>query len=158
MAEISKVYDSEVKETVQYIVVKIGGEQYGINISYIDNIVRMCKITRVPKAPSFFPGVINLRGEVVPLMSLRRRMSLPDDEITNNSRIIILRLETQGLIGVIVDQVKEVLTLSKDDVEKKPQTAVKETKETFIDGVGKNGSELISILDIAAVMGEVEEA
>ena len=62
------------KETKQYIVVKIGSEQYGIDINYIDNIVRMQKITRVPKAQYHFKGVINLRGEVVPVMSIRRKM------------------------------------------------------------------------------------
>ena len=105
------MYDVVEKEKVQYIVVKIGGEHYGIDISYIDNIVRMSKITRVPKSPSYYRGVINLRGEVVPVMSLRRRMNLEDDEFTDASRIIILKLDSGGLMGVIVDEVKEVLTL-----------------------------------------------
>ena len=74
------------KETVQYIVVSIGNEQYGLDISYVDNIVRMCKITRVPKAPSHYIGVINLRGEIVPLMSLRRKMNLEDDVFTDITR------------------------------------------------------------------------
>ena len=100
------------QEKVQYIVVKIGSEQYGINISYVDNIVRMQKITRVPKAPHHYMGVINLRGEIVPVMSVRRKMGLEDDEYTNKTRIIILKLEVQGLIGVIVDEVKEVINLT----------------------------------------------
>ena len=66
----------------QYIVVKIGSEQYGIDISYIDNIVRMQKITRVPKIQTYFKGVINLRGEIVPVMSVRKKMNLDDDVIT----------------------------------------------------------------------------
>lgn len=70
MAEQLEVIRNERK---QYIVVKIGNEQYGIDISYVDNIVRMQKITRVPKAQSYFKGVINLRGEVVPVMSLRTK-------------------------------------------------------------------------------------
>ena len=60
-------------EEVQYIVVKLGDEQYGIDISYVDNIVRMQRITRVPKSQHYYVGVINLRGEVVPIMSLRKR-------------------------------------------------------------------------------------
>ena len=60
----------------QYIVITFGNEQYGIDISYVDNIVRMQKITRVPKAQPYFKGVINLRGEVVPVMSLRLKMGL----------------------------------------------------------------------------------
>lgn len=77
----------------QYIVVKIGNEQYGIDISYVDNIVRMQKITRVPRVQNFFKGIINLCGEIVPVMSLRIRMELEEDVFTNASRIIILKIE-----------------------------------------------------------------
>ena len=90
-------------ETKQYIVVQIGNEKYGIDINYIDNIVRMQKITRVPKVQSYLKGIINLRGEVVPVMSIRKKMGLADDVITDASRIIILKLEEKGSIGVIVD-------------------------------------------------------
>ena len=67
------------KESKQYIVVMVGSEQYGIDISYIDNIVRMQKITRVPKIQSYFKGVINLRGEIVSVMSIRNKMGLEDE-------------------------------------------------------------------------------
>ncbi len=77
------------KESKQYIVVMVGSEQYGIDISYIDNIVRMQKITRVPKIQSYFKGVINLRGEIVSVMSIRNKMGLEDDVFTNANRIII---------------------------------------------------------------------
>ena len=76
MAEQLEVVENERK---QYIVVKIGNEQYGIDISYVDNIVRMQKITRVPKAQAYFKGIINLRGEIVPVMSIRTKMDLEDD-------------------------------------------------------------------------------
>ena len=148
------MYDVVEKEKKQYIVVKIGGEHYGIDISYIDNIVRMSKITRVPKAPSYYRGVINLRGEVVPVMSLRRRMDLEDDEFTDASRIIILKLETGGLMGVIVDEVKEVLSLSEDDIE--TPTSTLKSKNSFINGVGTNGDELISIIEINSIIGETD--
>ena len=62
------------KESKQYIVVMVGNEQYGIDITYIDNIVRMQKITRVPKIQSYFKGIINLRGEIVSVMSIRKKM------------------------------------------------------------------------------------
>ena len=104
-------------DTTQYIVVKVGSEQYGINIKYVDNIVRMQKITRVPKVQSYFNGVINLRGEVIPVMSLRIKMDLPKDEFTNSTRIIIIKLEPQASIGIIVDEVKEVVTLENDEIE-----------------------------------------
>ncbi|MCR5196910.1 MAG: chemotaxis protein CheW [Pseudobutyrivibrio sp.] len=153
MSDIA-VVDVVEKEKKQYIVVKIGGEHYGIDISYIDNIVRMSKITRVPKAPQYYRGVINLRGEVVPVMSLRRRMNLDDDEFTDASRIIILKLDQGGLMGVIVDEVKEVLSLSEDDIEE--PTSTLKSKNSFICGVGTNGDELISIFEISSIIGENE--
>ena len=106
------------KESKQYIVVMVGSEQYGIDISYIDNIVRMQKITRVPKVQTYFKGVINLRGEVVPVMSVRKKMGLEDDVLTNASRIIILKLEENASLGVIVDEVREVVNLSEDEIDK----------------------------------------
>lgn len=139
-------------DSKQYIVVKIGNEQYGIDISYIDTIVRMQKITRVPKAQRHFKGVINLRGEIVPVMSIRLKMKLEDDEFTNASRIIILKLEEKGMLGVIVDEVKEVVTLSSNEVEKSSG------KGSFINGVGKHGEELISLFDINAIVEEKENA
>ena len=144
------------QDKVQYIVVKIGSEQYGINISYIDNIVRMQKITRVPKAPHHYVGVINLRGEIVPVMSIRRKMGLDDDVYTNKTRIIILKLELQGLIGVIVDEVREVINLGEDEIERNVQNTRKKADANFINGIGKDGDELISIFEISAIVDSVE--
>ena len=81
---MEKNIDIAENDAKQYIVVKIGSEQYGIDISYIDNIVRMQKITRVPKIQSYFKGVINLRGEIVSVMSIRNKMGLEDDVFTNH--------------------------------------------------------------------------
>ncbi len=139
----------------QYIVIKIGDEQYGINISYVDNIVRMQHITRVPKVPTHLKGVINLRGIVVPVMSLRLKMGLPEDEITKNTRIIILKVDSNGAIGIIVDEVKEVVTLDSTQIEKVTQDNLSD-HVNFVSNVGKYGNELISILDLNAVIGEKE--
>lgn len=143
------------KDTKQYIVVKIGNEQYGLDISYVDNIVRMQSITRVPKAQTYFKGIINLRGEIVPVMSIRLKMELEDDEFTNASRIIILKIEEQGTLGIIVDEVKEVVELSADDIDHPAKTSKKD-KSSFISGIGKNGDELISLFDISAIVDETE--
>ena len=114
----------------------------------IDNIVRMQKITRVPKIQSYFKGVINLRGEIVSVMSIRNKMGLEDDVFTNASRIIILKLEEKGAIGVIVDEVKEVVNLSEDEIEKSTN------KGKFINGIGKHGDDLISLLEINSVVDD----
>ena len=143
------------KETVQYIVVSIGNEQYGLDISYVDNIVRMCKITRVPKAPAHYIGVINLRGEIVPLMSLRRKMNLEDDVFTDITRIIILKTEEQGLVGIVVDEVKEVIALAEDEIDRNTQNSQSD-KTQYINGIGKNGDELISTLEISSILDEVD--
>lgn len=145
----------EKNEKKQFIVVKIGSEQYGIDIAFIDNIVRMQKITRLPKAQVHFKGIINLRGEVVPVMSLRLKMALEDDNFTNATRIIILKLEEHGSVGVIVDEVKEVVSLGAEDIDKYSPDNRDEMSD-FIKGIGKHNEQLISLLDINAVLDEKE--
>ena len=142
-------------ETKQYIVVQIGNEKYGIDIGFIDNIVRMQKITRVPKAQSYFKGVINLRGEIVPVMSIRKKMGLTDDVITDASRIIILKIEEKGSLGIVVDQVREVITLNTNEIDKSG-TNTRNAKDSFINGIGKHGEELISLFEINAIVEEKE--
>ncbi len=140
-------------DTTQYIVIRLGAEQYGIDIKHIDNIVRMQHITRVPKVDEYLKGVINLRGEVMPVMSIRLKMGLEADEYTKSTRIIILKLEQHGMVGVIVDEVKEVVTLSASQVEK---MAYDKDEVNFIFGVGKYEGGLISLLDLNAVLHEKE--
>ncbi len=137
-------------ELVQYIVIRLGDEQFGIDIRFIDNIVRMQSITRVPKVAAYLKGVINLRGEVIPVMSIRMKMGLPEDEITKATRIIILKSETQGNFGIIVDAVKEVVTLDSEQIDKVAYD-MKEGSVNFLTGVGKHNGELISILDLNAI-------
>ena len=151
-------FDVQEKETRQYISVKIGEEKFGIDIGYVDNIVRMQKITRVPKAQVHFKGIINLRGEIVPVMSARIKMGLDDDVYTSQTRIIILKLEEKGEIGLIVDEVCEVVTLVVDEIDKPNIDASSSStgKELFINGIGKNGDELISLFEIGAIVGEKE--
>ena len=130
------------KEVKQYIVVQIGSEKYGIDISYVDNIVRMQKITRVPKAQEYFKGIINLRGEIVPVMSIRLKMGLEDDTFTSASRIIILKIE-----------VCEVVNLSEDQIENNNINS-NHVKDTFINGIGTSGDQLISLFEINAIVDE----
>ncbi|MBR3575172.1 MAG: chemotaxis protein CheW [Lachnospiraceae bacterium] len=139
------------KEIFQYIVIKLGEENFGIDINYIDNILRMQQITRVPKVPAYLKGVINLRGDVIPVMSLRLKMGLDEDVINRNTRIIILKIESEGSVGVIVDEVKEVIKLSEDQIESTTAEGAVPESRRFVSAVGKNGDELISILDIASI-------
>lgn len=143
-------------DSIQYIVVKFGDEQFGIDIKYIDNIVRMQRITRVPKVPTYIKGVINLRGEVVPVVSLRLKMGLEEDVITKLTRIIIIKLENGEVIGILVDAVKEVVTLDTREIEKVSYDSGEE-KTNFISGIGKDKGELISLFDLNLVFAEKEK-
>lgn len=149
----TEAIESRDKQVKQYIVVQIGSEKYGIDISYVDNIVRMQKITRVPKAQPYFKGIINLRGEIVPVMSIRKKMGLEDDVITGASRIIILKIEDKGSLGVMVDAVNEVVNLTEDQIETN-NISSSHAKDTFINGIGKNGDQLISLFEISAIIDE----
>ncbi len=140
----------------QYIVVKLGNEQYGVNIRYVDNIVRMQRVTRVPKAQAYYMGVINLRGEVVPVMSVRKRFQLEPDEFSPATRIIIVKLENQGMVGVLVDEVKEIVTLDEEHTER-PSFKETDGLTDYLYGVGKHGENLISLLDIVEVIVEKKE-
>lgn len=144
-----------VNEARQYIVVTLGNEQFGIDIKYVDNIVRMQRITRVPKAQNYFKGVINIRGEIIPVMSLRLKFGLSEDEITNATRILILKLEPQSAVGIIVDEVKEVVTIDSESIDRITNTT--DEKAGFLAGVGKHGDSLISLLNMSSVIIEKEQ-
>ncbi len=134
----------------QYIIFNINKESYAIDVVKVNNIIQMPKITKVPKSPEYFSGVISLRGEIIPIMSLHRRMNYGNDEFTKDSRIIILNIDEERLMGVIVDAVREVLTIPEDEIEQ-PSPFIN-TDETFIRGIGKKEEELISILKIESLV------
>ena len=136
MEEIADIQNlNVVGESKQYIVIKLDDEYYGI-----------------PKAQKYFKGVINLRGEIIPVMSLRLKFDLKPDEYTNATRIIIIKLEPQSAVGLIVDEVKEVLTLSENDIEKNTAIDMNDAKAQYLSGIGKNGDNLISLLNMSSVI------
>lgn len=99
-------------------------------------------------------NLINLRGDIVPVMSARIKMGLDDDVYTSSTRIIILKLEEKGEIGLIVDEVCEVVTLVVDEIDKPNIDASSTGKELFINGIGKNGDELISLFEIGSIVSD----
>lgn len=139
------------KTFAQYVKVRMDKEWFGISIGIVENIVRMQRITRVPGAESYMKGVINLRGKVVPVMSLRLKMGMTEGEEARTTRIIILKIEGDE-IGVIVDEVREVVTIPEEDVEKVYSEAP-QANAAFLLGVGKLGGNLISLLDMYEVLG-----
>lgn len=149
LVKVSKDVKPEL-ESFQYIVIRLGEEQYGIDIRYVDNIVRMQNITRVPKAPAYLKGVINLRGEVIPVVSIRLKMGLTESENTRTTRIIILKTEISGNLGIVVDEVREVVTLREDNIERVSRES-RDGRASFINGIGKHGNELISLLELNSI-------
>ena len=143
---------SNSENIVQYIVVKIGNEQYGINIKFVDNIVRMQNITRVPKTQVYYRGVINLRGEIIPVMSLRLKLGLEPAQFAGETRIIIIKIDN-AKVGVIVDEVREVVNLTEENIEKTSYDTSDE-KANYISAIGKSNGELISLLDVSTVVIE----
>ena len=135
----------------QFVKIRIGSEWYGISIAIVENIVRMQRITRVPGSEHYIKGVINLRGKVVPVMSLRLKLDIEEVEETRLTRIIILKIDGDEL-GIIVDEVREVLTLQDEDIEEVYKDS-KTVNANYLVGVGKVGDDLISLLDMYEVLG-----
>jgi len=138
----------------QYIDIRLGEDLYGIEIKYIDSIIVMQNITRVPKAQSFFLGVINLRGEVIPVMNLRTKLGLEEKEFTSTTRIMIVKPEPLASpVGLIVDEVNEVITLNDDDVNIMNYDE-NDSKAAYSAGIGKLGDNLVNILNIPELIGK----
>ncbi len=133
-------------EDKQYIVFRIDKEFFGIDISVINSIIMIPEITSIPKAPEYMKGVINLRGHVVPVMSLRKRMNYEEENITKDSRIIVLNLENEEMMGIIVDDVKAVMNIANSEINEPSPFLKKE--DSFISGVGRKDDELISIFEV----------
>lgn len=143
-----------VNDSKQYIILRFDNEQYGIDISYIDNIVRLQPITRVPHTQSYFLGIINLRGEIVPVMSMRRKFELPEKDNTNLTRILIIKTEGNAKIGMLVDEVREVVTLSEEQIEK--MSSDSGDFRAYLTGVGKYNDTLISLINIGGVIADID--
>ena len=150
---MERINDSN--DTKQYVVFRLGQEEYGVDIQYVQIIERIMGITRVPKSQYFIKGVINLRGEIVPVMSLRARFELAADEYTEDSRIIIIRLEDSS-IGMIVDEVKEVLQLSNESIEN-VQGTTSDIDMNYILGVGKIEGRIVTLLNIKQFVGDLTD-
>lgn len=138
----SQVYEFETK---QFIVFSLGEERFGIDSLKITTIDRMKTITRVPKTPDYIKGVINLRGDIIPVMDLRAKFSLPVAEETEDTRIIILKLEEIS-IGVIVDQVLQTIQLGGESIES-ASSLINSAVSDYIFGIGKVDGEIVTLLN-----------
>jgi len=135
----------------QLVTFSLGTEEFGVNIMKVQEIIRIPAITRVPKAPEYVEGVINLRGNIIPVVNLRVRFGMPEGKETDLSRIVVLQFEGK-VFGVRVDGVTEVLRLDMDSIEPPPPVALGMDSH-FIRGVGKIGERLLILLNLDQLMG-----
>ena len=134
----------------QIVIFKLAEEYFGIEISTVESIVKLQKITRIPHAPDYMKGVINLRGEILPVMDLEKRFNQHDFEMTSETRIVVINIGGVK-IGMIVSGVSEVLNIEDSVIEKTPPILT--TMETeFITGVVKLEARLVILLDLARVL------
>ncbi|MDF2612667.1 MAG: CheW protein [Clostridia bacterium] len=136
----------------QFIVFKLDEQLYGIDIQNVQIIERIKPIMRVPKAPACVKGVMNLRGEIIPVISLREQFDLIASEYTDKTRIIIVKLD-EAMVGIIVDEVKEVIELSEEQIEA-VQNIQGKIKTNHILGVGKVNSSIITLLNLSNIIEE----
>jgi purine-binding chemotaxis protein CheW len=142
-------------ETIQVVSFKLGSEEYGVDIAQVQEINRMVAITHVPRAPRFMEGVINLRGQLIPIIDLRTRFEMPRAEHTKNTRIVVSEIGTKR-VGMVVDSVSEVLRLGTDAIEPAPEMITGVDTE-YIRGVGKIEDRLIILLDLARIISSGEK-
>jgi purine-binding chemotaxis protein CheW len=137
-------------EEKQLVVFQLGAELYGVEISRVHEIIRLQVVTRMPRAPEFVEGVINLRGKVISVVNLRRRFGLPSAEHTRASRIVVVDINDQ-VIGMVVDGVSEVLRVNTATIEP-PSPAVAGIDSEYLQGIAKLPERLVILLDLDRVL------
>lgn len=140
----------------QYVRLLLGEDKYGIDIMDIEEILRMVDITTVPKAPSFVEGIINLRGKVIPIVDLRKKLSIAASDFTASTRIIVINLSGRK-IGFIVDNVEDVLRVDSDMVDRAPAASTGADNK-YIQGVAKTPKEMVIILDVHKIFNQGESS
>ena len=154
MQNITEVKDDN-SEIIQLVSFKIGEEEFGVNILKVQEINRIMEITKVPNAPEFVEGVVNLRGRVIPVICLRSRLNMLKKEFDDSSRIIVVDLDGKT-IGFIVDEVNEVLRIPKNITEAPPEM-VSGINSDFITAVGKLENRLLILLDLEKIFNSKEQ-
>ncbi|MCK9239814.1 chemotaxis protein CheW [Desulfocurvus sp.] len=142
-------------ELIQLVTFSIGEEEFGVDILKVQEIIRTMEITRVPKAPDFVEGVINLRGNVIPIIDLRKRFGLETRAHDKHTRIIVIEINNM-IVGFVVDSVSEVLRIPANTVEP-PPPVVAGLESEYISGVGKLEDRLLILLDLDRLLSGEEK-
>jgi purine-binding chemotaxis protein CheW len=144
---------SSITETTQYLTFKLGDEVFALDIAKVREVLDFTAVTKVPRTPEFMRGVINLRGNVVPVVDMRLKFGMTKTEKTVNTCIIIVEISLDGdttVLGALADSVQEVIDLESDKIGPAPKIGTR-LKTDFIKGMGKRSDEFIIILDIDKV-------
>jgi purine-binding chemotaxis protein CheW len=142
----------------KYLTFTLAGEEYGIGILKVKEIIGMMGITRVPQTPGYVKGVINLRGKVIPVVDLRLKFGMETGEYTERTCIVVVEVSRDGgyvFIGIVVDSVSEVLNIRGGDIEETPDFGAS-LDTGYILGMAKTGAGVKILLDIDRVLGSVE--
>jgi purine-binding chemotaxis protein CheW len=142
---------------IEYVVLNLGNEQYAIDIMKVHEINRLkeIKITKVPGVPSYVNGIINLRGEIVPIINLRDKLCLPQKDIDKESRIVIVKIKAKS-IGILVDGVAHVIKINEDSII--PSLDEMKNSCNYIQSIGKYQNRIIFILDTEKILDLNEKA
>lgn len=155
--EINEMLLEEDEDTQKdkYLTFHIDNEEHAIEIKYVNEIISIQKITAVPNVKKFIKGIINLRGNIIPVVGVRKRFNLEEIDFDEKTCIIVTN-HNENAVGLIVDEVAEVLSIPEDAVAPAPQTK-KGSHSRFIQGIGKVGDEVKIILNIEKLLYDTDE-
>ena len=159
MSELTHSSDTSgsVKDLLQLVGFTLGDEDFGVDILSVQEINRVTEITKIPSTPDFVKGVINLRGNVIPVIDLRSRLGMPEREHDKQTRIIVADVDDRT-VGLVVDAVSEVIRMDANLVEPPPEIIVGAgDKGRYIKGVGKLDDKLLMLLDINSMFSKQEQ-
>ena len=142
-------------DLVQLVSFCLGNEEFGIDILKVQEINRMVEITKVPEAPHYCEGVINLRGKVIPVINLRTKFSLDPKEWDKSTRILVCDVNGH-VLGMIVDSVEEVIKIPNSTIEPAPDI-VTTVNSDYINGIAKQEEKLLIFLDVGKIAGEISQ-
>lgn len=148
--------DQATKERMQLVSFILDREEYGVEVLKVREIIRMPTITRVPNTPHYVEGVINLRGKVIPIISLRKRFCLDDAENDNRTRIMVMDM-TNELTGFIVDSVAEVIRITSDEIQPAPALVAEGVDHEFLSGVINREDRMLVLLDLERLFSQEEQ-
>ena len=139
----------------QYVVFNLKEEEFGIDIMNVKEIIPYAKSIKVPNTPDFIEGIINYRGNVIPIINLRKRFKLGDQEISKDTRIIVIALENKE-IGFVVDEASQTLRLNEDQIDPTPDI-ISGVDKRYIIGVGKVDERLLILIDLEKILTDEEK-